>query len=167
MKYHPDGAQPDAYDTPIFEALLLPYRSLGRKGFFILMAVLILCWLALASLFFSIGAWPIIGFFGLDVVLIYLAFRMNYRAARAREEISISRATLNIRQIAASGQIKAYSFQPFSTHFSVDRKPDIGIIAMNIESRDRQVAVGSFLNPDDRENFATAFSRALAKAKGR
>ncbi len=165
--WHPDGAQPDRFDAPIFEALLTPYRSLGRTGFHILMAALIGCWLFVVFLFWSVGAWPIIGFFGLDVLAIYLAFRWNYRAARAREEIFLSRAALDIRKYAASGKMTAYHFNPFWTRFSIARKPDIGITGMRVESRDKSVAIGSFLNPDDRESFATAFSRALASAKAR
>lgn len=163
--YHPDGAKPDRFDTPIFSALLTPYRSLGRNGFKLLMAALIACWLFVVLLFWSIGAWPIIGFFGLDVLAIYLAFRFNYRAARAREEISVSRSQLSIRQYAASGKLKAYRFNPFWTRFRVARKPDIGITDMRVESRDQAVAIGSFLNPDDRERFAHAFGAALVEAR--
>jgi uncharacterized membrane protein len=155
--HHPDGAEPDRFETPIFEALLTPYRSLGRTGFTVLMAALIGFW--------SIGAWPIFGFFGLDVLLIYLAFRWNYRSARAREEISVSRAALHIRQYAPSGKMTAHQFNPFWTRFRVARKPDIGITNMSVESCDKHVAIGSFLNPDDRENFATAFRAALAEAR--
>ncbi|EEQ94848.1 Hypothetical protein, conserved [Brucella intermedia LMG 3301] len=163
--HHPDGAEPDRFDKPIFEALLTPYRSLGRTGFAVLMGALIGCWMFVGILFWSIGAWPIFGFFGLDVLLIYLAFRWNYRAARAREEISISRSALHIRKYAASGKVTAHRFNPFWTRFKVARKPDIGITGMSVESREASVAVGKFLNPDDRESFATAFGAALAEAR--
>ncbi|WP_343313367.1 DUF2244 domain-containing protein [Brucella sp. BE17] len=163
--HHPDGATPDRFDTPIFKALLTPYRSLGRKGFKLLMAALIACWLFVVLLFWSIGAWPIIGFFGLDVLAIYLAFRLNYRAARVREEISVSRTELHIRQYAASGKLKEHRFNPFWTRFRVARKPDIGITDMRVESRNDGVAIGSFLHHDDRELFANAFGAALAKAR--
>lgn len=162
---HPDGAQPDRFDTPIFEALLTPYRSLGRTGFMVLMSILITCWLFVGTLFWSIGAWPIFGFFGLDILLIYLAFRWNYHAARAREEISISRSALHIRQYTASGKVTAHRFNPFWARFNVARKPDRGIASMRVESRNDSVAIGSFLNPDDRESFASAFGKALSEAR--
>lgn len=165
VDYHPDGAQPDQYDRPIFQALLQPYRSLERNGFIILMSALIICWLSVSFVFFSIGAWPILGFIGLDIGLIYWAFQANYRTARIREEISVSKAALHIRQITASGRVTNYQFNPFWTKFHIDRQPDIGITAMNIESRGRILKIGSFLNPDDRENFANAFSSALHEAK--
>ena len=162
---HPDGANPDRFDTPIFEALLTPYRSLGKTGFRVLMGAMICCWLFVCILFWSIGAWPIIGFFGLDVLAIYLAFRWNYRSANAREEISVSRAALSIRKYEASGRLTTHLLQTFWTRINVARKPDIGITTMRVESRNNSVLVGGFLNPDDRESFATAFGNALSEAR--
>lgn len=154
-----------AAHEPIFQAFLTPHRSLGRTGFMVLMGVLAFAWLGTGAFFLSLGAWPVFGFFGLDVVLIYVAFRLNYRAGRAREEVSISRIALDIVKIAPSGKVQSYHFNPFWTRFRVSRHDEIGITGMAVESEGRQVPIGSFLNPDDRESFATAFSHALAAAK--
>lgn len=154
-------------EEPIFRALLAPHRSLGRKGFTVLMAALVTCWLFVGTLFYSIGAWPVFGFFGLDILLIYLAFRANYLAARAREEVVVSRTALDIRQIAATGRRVEYRLNPFWTRFRVSRHSEIGITAMKVEGEGKSISIGSFLPPDDRERFALAFSKALATAKGR
>lgn len=153
-------------DEPFFKALLTPHRSLGRKGFSILMGGLLFGWLVTGVVFLSHGAWPVFGFFGLDVLLVYVAFRMNYRSARASEEISVSRTQLDIRKTAPSGRSQAHRFNPFWSRFSVSRHDEIGIVRMTVESRGQSVPIGGFLNPDDRESFAKAFSRALATAKG-
>ncbi|MEQ1951207.1 DUF2244 domain-containing protein [Mesorhizobium sp. CN2-181] len=152
-------------DEPFFRALLTPHRSLGRKGFAILMGALLFGWLVTGAFFLSHGAWPVFGFFGLDVLAVYIAFRLNYRAARAREEVSVSRTALDIKKTAPSGRSEAHRFNPFWTRFSVSRHDEIGITRMMVESREQAVPIGSFLNPDDRESFAAAFSSALAKAK--
>lgn len=154
-----------AADEPIFRALLTPHRSLGRRGFLVLMGVLAGISLGVGAFFLSIGAWPVFGFFGLDVVLVYVAFRLNYRAARAREEVSISRTAVDIVQVAPSGRARSHRFNPFWTRFRVARHDEIGITAMAVEGEGRRVSIGAFLNPDDRESFATAFGRALATAK--
>ena len=156
---------PFAADQPFFSAQLRPHRSLGRRGFAILMGALLAGWLVTGIFFLSRGAWPVFGFFGLDVLLVYVAFRMNYRAARAREEVSVSRTNLDIRKIAPSGKTEEHHFNPFWTRFEVSRHSEIGITQMAVEGQGRSVAIGSFLNPDDRESFAKAFSRALATAK--
>jgi uncharacterized membrane protein len=155
----------NAPDAPFFRALLTPHRSMGRTGFTVLMCVVAAISVGVSLAFWSIGAWPVVGFFGLDVLLIYLAFRLNYRAARAREEVSVSRVSVDIRQVAPSGRARDHHFNPFWARFLVNRHEEIGITTMAIEGEGRSVAIGSFLNPDDRESFATAFGRALATAK--
>ena len=152
-------------DEPFFRALLTPHRSLGRTGFMVLMGALLVGWAFTGAVFLSQGAWPVFGFFGLDVLLVYVAFRLNYRAARAREEVSISRTALDILKVAPSGRQEAHRFNPFWTRFRVARHEEIGITGMAVEGEGRRVAIGSFLNPDDRESFATAFGRALATAR--
>lgn len=153
-------------DEPLFKALLTPHRSLGATGFYILMGAFVFAWLTLGSVFLAIGAWPVFGFLGLDVLLIYLAFRWSYRSGRAREEVEVSRTRLDIRKIAPSGRTEEHRFNPFWTRFRVSRHDEIGITGMAVEGEGRRVSIGSFLNPDDRESFARAFGRALASAKG-
>ena len=162
-----ETSAPFQADEPFFQALLTPHRSLGRTGFAILMGALLFGWMVTGAIFLAHGAWPVFGFFGLDVVAVYIAFRVNYRAARAREEVSVSRTSLDIRKTAPSGKSEAHRFNPFWARFSVSRHAEIGITRMIVEGQGKQVPIGGFLNPDDRESFATAFSRALASAKAR
>lgn len=154
-----------ANDEPFFKALLRPHRSLGRTGFLILMGALLAGWLATGIVFLAQGAWPVFGFFGLDVLLLYIAFRANYRAARLREEVSVSRTALDIRKFTPSGRMTSHRFNPFWTRFAVARHEMIGITAMAVEGQGKSVPIGAFLNPDDRESFAKAFAGALASAK--
>lgn len=156
-----------AADEPLFRALLTPHRSLGSKGFAVLMGALLFGWVVTGAIFLSNGAWPVFGFLGLDVLLVYVCFKLNYRAARAREEVSVSRTSLDIRKTAPSGRSEAHHFNPFWAKFAVARHDEIGIVSMAVQGQGRSVPIGGFLNPDDRESFAAAFSRALSTAKGR
>jgi uncharacterized membrane protein len=160
-------SETNAADAPFFQALLTPHRSLGRTGFTVLMGALLAGWLVSGVIFLSNGAWPVFGFLGFDVLLVYVCFKLNYRAARAREEVSVSRISLEIRKVAPSGRSEAHRFNPFWAKFSVARHDEIGITGMAVQGQGCTVPIGSFLNPDDRESFARAFSRALATAKGR
>lgn len=152
-------------DEPIFNALLTPHRSLGRQGFLALMLVLAIFWLGTGAFFLSLGAWPVFGFFGLDLLLVYGAFRLNYRAARAREEVRVSRTRVDIRKVTPSGKAEDHLFNPFWARFRVARHEEIGITGMAVEGQGRRVTIGGFLNPDDRESFAAAFGRALSAAR--
>jgi uncharacterized membrane protein len=157
----------NALETPKadFHAILTPYRSLGPQGFKILMGVLLVCWLFIGLTFLHVGAWPIFGFFGLDVLAIYFAFRYNYRSARQHEEVRLTRDELLVRKVAVSGKAVDHQFNPFWTKLSVSRHPEIGVTAMTLASRQQQVRVGDFLNPDDRDSFSKAFALALARVK--
>ena len=129
------------------------------------MGILVGFWIAFGLVFLSLGAWPIFGFLGLDVLAIWLAFRWNYRAGRAREEVEVSRVALDIRKVAPSGRTQAFRFNPFRARFEVARHEEIGIVGMGVTGEGRHVPIGAFLNPDDRESFAKAFGRALRLAK--
>jgi uncharacterized membrane protein len=152
-------------DNPVFAARLTPYRSLGPKGFKILMAFVAASCLISGLLFLAIGAWPVFGFFGLDAFLIWLAFRLNYRSGRMAEEVEIWQHELRLRKIAASGKVVTHVLNPFWTRFVVDRHDEFGITRMTLQSRERLIDIGSFLNPLDRESFADAFSHALSRVK--
>ncbi|MCM2475166.1 DUF2244 domain-containing protein [Rhizobium sp. CG5] len=154
-------------EQPIFAAELVPHRSLGRKGFRILLLLTGSVCLLHALFFVMTGAWPIGLFFGLDFLLLYGAFLLNYRSGRAREEVVVSRSRLLIRKFTPSGRMTEHRFNPFWARFFVRRHEEIGITSMLVTGEGRRTDVGSFLNPDDRESFAKAFRLALATVKQR
>jgi uncharacterized membrane protein len=152
-------------DEPIFSAVLKPHRSLSSTGFMLVMMALVACSFTAGLAFWLMGAWPVVGFFGLDILLVQLAFRLNYRAARAAEEISLTRALLTVRQIAASGRTVETGFNPYWTRLEVDRKPEFGVVRIRLSSHGRRLAIGKFLGPRERETFADAFGAALSLAR--
>jgi len=99
-------------ESLLFDAVLYPHRSLPPHGFAILMILVASVSFAAGVSFLLMGAWPVMGFFGLDVLLIYVAFRMNYRAGRTRETVRMSRAELLIQRHLPSGKMLSWSFQP-------------------------------------------------------
>jgi uncharacterized membrane protein len=162
-----EGNVEQAAETPIFAAELTPYRSLGPKGFRVLLVLTGGVCLVHAIFFLSTGAWPIGLFFGLDFLLLYGAFRLNYRSGRAREEVTVSRSNLSIRKFTPAGRMTEHRFNTFWARFFVRRHEEIGIVSMQVTGEGRRTDIGSFLNPDDRESFAKAFRGALATAKQR
>ncbi|MES0812471.1 DUF2244 domain-containing protein [Roseibium sp. SCPC15] len=166
-----NNPKPDNFDNftggekPFFTAVLTPYRSLGPKGFMILM----LCFAAVSFfaglLFWRIGAWPVFGFFGLDIALLWFAFRMNYRSAKAYEEVAISRNEIVIRKVGPGKRHLEYRFNPVWVRLEIERLEDEGVVRISLTSRGETVDLGNFLNPDDRTSFAGAIANALSVAK--
>jgi uncharacterized membrane protein len=154
-------------DRPVFAAELFPYRSLGRKGFTILLVLMGGLCLFYGVLFVLKGAWPIGLFLAADFLLLYGAFRLNYRSAKVREEVTVSRTGVSVRKFSPSGRMVEHRFNPLWIRFLVRRHKEIGITSMRVSGEGRGTDIGSFLNPDDRESFARAFKGALATVKRR
>ncbi|PVB61996.1 DUF2244 domain-containing protein [Labrenzia sp. 011] len=152
-------------DRPFFSAVLTPYRSLGSNGFLILMACFGVVSFISGFLFWRIGAWPVFGFFGLDMALMWFAFRMNYRSARLFEEVAISRHEIAIRKVGPGKKYHEYRFNPSWTRLTVERIDDEGVVKICLTGRGETVDLGNFLNPVDRTSFAGAMANALAVAK--
>ncbi len=156
---------PDNRDDVLFSATLTPHRSLGRRGFLVLMSVIAGLWFFTGLYFWSLGAGLVMGFIGLDFLAIWLAFKLNYRAARAYEDVEVTRDALVIRKISAGGRIQEIRFNPRWARLELHREEEEGITRVTVRMRDERVVVGGFLNPDDRQSFARAFGAALAEAR--
>lgn len=156
-------AAPDP--RPLFAATLTPHRSLSPTGFVIFMALVGTASFISGIAFLLHGAWPVFGFFGLDVAAIYVAFRLNYRSGRAFEEIEMTHEQLVVRQVSPAGKAREFSFNPYWTRLLIERHPEWGITRLVLACRNERLSIGSFLNPDDRDSFGKAFTAALAQAR--
>ena len=153
-------AQPE-----LFSALLTPHRSLSRTGFLVLMGFLCAVSFAAGLLFLLIGAWPVLGFFGLDVLAIWWAFRINFRHARATEEISVTHSELRVRRVSHRGHVVEWVLNPLWVQLDQKADAEFGIEKLYLVSRGRRVSVASFLGPDEKASFAKALLAALQAAK--
>lgn len=163
-KHIPSRAEDD-FPAPFFSAVLTPYRSLSPKGFLTFMVCLGGVSFVAGLLFLSIGAWPVFGFFGLDVLLIWGAFRLNYASAKAYEEVEVSTGQIVIRKVGPGKRHHELRFNPVWVRLSITHLEDEGVTRIELRSRGETVEIGNFLNPDDRTSFAGALAQAIAAAK--
>jgi len=154
-----------AADTPLFSARLTPHRSLSRKGFLLLMGFLIAVSFAAGIAFLMMGAWPVFGFFGLDVLAIYWAFKLNYRRAAATEDIVITPYEIQVRRVSHRGHVTEWTLNPMWVRLERKEHEEFGIERLYLVSRGRRLSVASFLGPDEKASFAEAFQAALTAAK--
>ena len=159
-------ADNDARSEPtIFSATLTPYRSLGPTGFLILMCCLGGASFATGVVFILLGAWPVFGFLGLDVLLVYLAFRINYRAARAYEQVTVTASELTVRKVTPLGRVREWSANPLWVRLQQDVHEEFGVERLFLISRGQRMAIAGFLGPKEKASFAKALSQALFEAK--
>ena len=137
----------------LFSALLTPHRSLNRTGFVLVMAFLSAISFAAGVAFLLMGAWPVFGFFGLDVLAIYWAFKVNYRRARASEEISVTPSELRVRRISHRGHVMEWKLNPLWVQLDQISHEEFGIERLYLVSRGRRVSIGSFLGSGEKAVF--------------
>ncbi|MET0531699.1 MAG: DUF2244 domain-containing protein [Microvirga sp.] len=156
--------EPSAEPT-IFSAVLTPHRSLSRKGFRNFMLVLGGASFLIGMYFLLKGAWPIFGFCGLEVLLVYLAFRVNYRRGRAYEQVMVTPSELTVRQVTHHGRMKEWTLNPLWVQLDRVVHAEFGIERLFLVSHGRRLAIAGFLGPDEKASFATALAAALGEAK--
>jgi uncharacterized membrane protein len=160
----PTQEGPSSGPAPVFSATLTPHRSLGPKGFLILMSVLSVLSFGTGLAFAWTGAWPVLGFFGLDVLLVYLAFKLSYRSGRLYERVDVDRERLTLMRVHPSGRIERYEFPAYWVRVLLELLPD-GRSDLRLTSHGRVVPLGRFLTNEERDSFAVALSAALQRAR--
>ncbi|MEO1206857.1 MAG: DUF2244 domain-containing protein [Pseudomonadota bacterium] len=156
--------EPQAETSKGFRAILTPHRSLSRRGFYILMAFVSLVCLSVGLFFLSLGAWPIFGFMGLDILLIYWAFRVNYRSGRGYETVDLTPQELTLTRVAPSGKEDRFVFNPYWVRVLLSEWPD-GRTVMRLASHGEELVFGTCLTDEERKDFAKALKNALVEAR--
>jgi uncharacterized membrane protein len=152
-------------EPTLFSALLTPHRSLSASGFFLVMLAIGAISFAGGLVVVAVGAWPVVGFLGLDVALIYWAFRANYRAAAAFEEVTVTASELKLRKVSHRGEVAEWILNPLWVRLDRETHAEFGITRLFLVTRGKKVAVASFLGPKEKESFAAALLDALAEAR--
>ncbi len=148
----------------LLNACLRPNRSLSPRGFIILMSVVCAISFVGGLAFFIAGAWPVVGFMGFDVLLIYLAFRINYRDGRNYETLCMTQSELEVTKVNFRGEARRWQFQPAWLQVHIDN-PVEHDSALTLRSHGRSLIIGHFLTPEERAEVANAITDALNKAR--
>jgi uncharacterized membrane protein len=151
-----------AAPTLYFDAWLRPHRSLTRRGLAAVLALAAVPSFVMGVYFLSLGAWPVTGFFGLDVVLLWLALRLNNRAARECERVQLSDTELTVDRHAVDGRAERWSFQPNWLRVVMDNPPKPES-RLTLSTHGRSLVIGQFLPPAERLEVADALREALSR----
>jgi uncharacterized membrane protein len=115
--------------------------------------------------FLTMGAWPVTGFFGLDVLLVYVAFKLSYRSGRLCEIVELTPAKLSLTRVHPSGRREQFDCNPYWARVNLLEGPD-GRTDLKLLSQGREEALGRFLTEDERRDFARVLRGALLEARG-
>ena len=145
-----------------FERVLWPHRSLPPRGFRLLMLGLGVLSLIAGICFVAAGAWPVCGFFGLDIALVYLAFRLSYRSARQRETLRLADDQFTVERVGIYGERRQWRFQPFWLRVVLEERPNESN-RLSLASHGRSLVIGDFLAPPIRRELAANLREVLAR----
>jgi len=158
-----DGAE--RFEEPVFSAVIRPHRSLSPKAFRIVMMLVCLTSLVASVPFVVMGFWPVAGFFGLDFLGLYIAFRASYRQGDAFELLELTPIRLLFRKVSPKGEVKDWQFNPLWTRLDREVDDEYGMQHLSLTSRNVHVEIARDLSPPERETLAEALGRALADVK--
>ncbi len=150
---------------PLFTARLTPHRSLNRTGFIVLMTFVSVVSFAAGVAFLLMGAWPVFGFFGLDVLVVYWAFKVNLRDARAYEDIRVSYSELRVRRVTHRGHSMEWVFNPLWIKLDREIHEEFGLERLYLVANGRRLGLARFLGPAEKDSFYKALSTALQEAR--
>jgi uncharacterized membrane protein len=152
-------------EPTIFSAVITPHRSLSATGFFLVMAAYGLLSFIAGLACMLAGAWPVIGFLGLDALLLYWAFKVNYRRAAAYEEVKVTPVALTVRKVSHLGTSREWVLNPLWVKLERIVHEEFGIERLFLTSHGKQLTIAGFLGPDEKASFAKALGNALAETK--
>lgn len=152
--------QPRVPGRVFFDAILHPHRSLTPNGFRLLMIVTAIFMFGTGIVFLLLGAWPVIGFCGAEFLLLYIMFRLNYRAARGYEHVRLSDSSFEVRQVNPKGRETAFHFEPTWLQVQIDNPPEHHS-QLTVGSHGKRLTIGAFLTPEERLEVAEALRDAL------
>jgi len=153
----------DAAETPALDLLLRPHRSLSPAGFWVIMAILAVWSFVGGIVFISIGAWPVIGFVAIDVVLVWVAFRASY-GIRTYERVRLTGGTLSIERVDRRGRRVRHELPSYWLRVSLEELKE-GSNRLVLSSHGRHLDVGSFLSPGERAEIAAQIADAVARSR--
>lgn len=154
----------DVQEPGNFRAVLAPHRSLPPAGFGLLMGAVGVVSFVAGLAFSMIGAWPVVGFLGLDVLIIYVAFRLNYRSGLLRETVDLMPDALTITRYHPSGRREQFTFNPYWVRVELIEGRD-GRTDLKLRLHERVVSFGRFLTNEERRDLASSLMGALADTR--
>ncbi len=151
-------------ETLLFKAVIVPHRSLSPARLrLLLLAICTMCALS-ASVFVWLGAWPVGGFTGLELLLAAALFRLNARAVRGSELLMLTDQGLRITRTAPDGTRRELTLEPAWLGLTLEERPG-RVPALLLVARKLRVEIGRDLGEVEKRDLAEALGRALHRLR--
>jgi uncharacterized membrane protein len=108
------------------------------------------------------GAWPVFGFMGLDILIVYLALRVSYRRGRVSELLELDEHALTVERTDPAGRRRSWRLQPAWLRVELS-EPILPQTPVILRSHGETLPVGVFLHPEQRREVARDLRQALER----
>ena len=154
----------DTSDPILFEALIVPHRSLSATGRRWLVVALVGMCAFVGLRFWFLGAWPVIAFSGLEAAAVVFLIHLNHRRARASELVMLSADTLTVVRTSASGEQTRVTLSSAWLNVRLEER-DGRVPRLLVGLRDQRIEVGTALGEVAKRDLADALRAALHRAR--
>jgi uncharacterized membrane protein len=145
------------------DAVITPNASLSKRGFAVVIAGLAAVNAIMAVFFLVVGAFPIPFFLGLDLLGVFIAFKVSYRRARTVERVQVSAEAVRVRYENPRGARTVWSSPTAFTGVAMEGTGHDGRVRLSLSGR--RLTVGAALSPKERVDFGQALQQAVRRAR--
>lgn len=150
-------------ETPLpavhFATSLTPHRSLSAEGFRFVIGGAVAANLVIGLPLLIMGAWPVFGFMGLDVFLLWWLFKRSYLDARRSETLLLTDRELIVVRVAPDGEREEHRLDAYWLKVEATEE------RLVVVSRGNRAVIGRFLGPDERLRVADQLKAAIAEMR--
>ena len=157
---------PEADETPVFEVRLTPHRSLTPKGFAIISWIILMVGFVHGILFLVIGAWPVVGFAGLEWLLFWWLLRRHFKGDDRAECLRLFQDRLRLEQSDSKGRVSLVELQPYWLQVVLEQGP-ADSNALFLSSHGSRHEIGRFLSAEERSDLAETLRLELKRWRDR
>jgi len=146
------------------DAVLEPPRSLTTRGLNRVMLILGAFSAVFSLGFLLVGAWPVVGFLGAEILVLWLVFQWSFRAQTARTYVRVTAEEVDVRKVDGWGRERRASMASHFARVEFDRTAT-GPNALRLATSRTAYPLGEFLTPRERETFARRLMQAISDAR--
>ena len=151
--------EPD-HHAVLYRRILRPHRSAGGPLLFRVLLLLAMALTALSMVFIALGAWPVSGFLGLELVLLAGAFWLNERTRQTAETIDLTERVLIVERIDSRGRRQRWTFQPHWLRLREVSRNGRNI-GLELRSHGQSLVIGAFLTSEEIVELGRTLNNAL------
>jgi uncharacterized membrane protein len=151
-------------DPIVFEAEVTPHRSMSARGLRLVIGAVCLVSVCSTTVFWRLGAWPVAGFNGGEILLAMILLRTHAKSARQRERLLLSSRALRIVRTDSAGRCSESSMAPGWLNVMLQERPGRAP-GLYLLARGQRIEVGSALGEPEKRDLAEALAAAVHRLK--